>query len=112
MILPFGIWGAMAFLWFLAAAGWALHKNFRYGDPALKIVNTGLFSLFIGKVIFFFFVFGALSNDIAVIGAYLGLSFSLNGGICRRPAPVTTEQPAGPQPPAFARPRLQPSFPR
>jgi len=36
VILPFGIWGVIAFLWFLTAGGWALHRNFRCGDPRLE----------------------------------------------------------------------------
>ena len=65
VILPFGIWGAIAFLWFLIAGVWALHHNRLYGDPALQTVNTFLFTAFLAKIISFIFIFGGLSGDIA-----------------------------------------------
>ena len=111
VILPFGIWGVIVFLWFLIAGVWVLHHNRLYGDPALQTINTFLFTLFLGKIIYFIFIFGAIEGDIAGFGSYLGLSISLNGGICRRarePA-VTT---AGPPARIPARPRLNPAFQR
>jgi len=111
VILPFGIWGAIAFLWFLIAGVWALHHNRLYGDPALQTVNTFLFAAFLTKVISFFFIVGGLSTDIVGFAGYLGLSISLNGGICR-PArnPATTT--SGPPALVSTRPRLQPVFQR
>jgi hypothetical protein len=111
VILPFGIWGAIAFIWFLIAGVWVLHHNRLYGDPALQTVNTLLFAVFLTKMISFFFIFGALSNDVAGFGGFLGLSISLNGGVCRpgRNPVVTT---AGPPPAIPARTRLQPAFQR
>ena len=111
VLLPFGIWGAIAFLWFLIAGVWALYHNRLYGDPALQTVNTLVFAAFLTKVISFLLIVGALSNDIAGFAGYLGLSISLNGGICRpaRSPAVTT---AGPPARIPARPRLQPAFPR
>jgi len=109
VILPFGIWGAIAFLWFLIAGLWALHHNRLYGDPALQTVNTLVFAAFLAKVISFLVIVGALSADIAAFAGYLGLSISLNGGICRpaRSPAVTTVAPPARIP---ARPRLQPAF--
>ncbi|MGA2852602.1 MAG: O-antigen ligase family protein [Verrucomicrobiota bacterium] len=109
VILPFGIWGAIAFLWFLIAGVWALHHNRLYGDPALQTVNTFLFTSFLVKIICFVVIFGGLSGDIAAFGGLLGLSVSLNGGVCRpaRQAAVTT---AGPPARIPVRPRLQPVF--
>jgi hypothetical protein len=109
VILPFGIWGAIAFLWFLIAGVWALHHNRLYGDPALQTINTLLFAVFLTKVITFFVVVGGLSSDIAGFAGYLGLSISLNGGICRsarNPAVTMAGTPAR----IPARPRLQPAF--
>jgi hypothetical protein len=111
VILPFGIWGVIAFLWFLIAGVWALHQNRLYGDPALHTINTFLLTAFLARIITFFFIFGALPNDVAGFGGFLGLSISLNGGIrrpARNPAVTTDGTPArGP-----ARPRLQPAFQR
>ena len=109
VILPFGIWGTIAFLWFLIAGVWALHRNRLYGDPALQTVNTFLFTSFIVKIICFVVIFGSFSGDVAAFGGLLGLSVSLNGGVCRpvRQAAVTT---AGPPARIPVRPRLQPVF--
>ena len=111
VILPFGIWGAMAFLWLMIAGVWALHQNRLHGDPALRTVNTLLFAAFLAKIISFMFIVGGLSSDLVGFAGYLGLSVSLNGGICRRvrnPAATTVEPPVR----IPARPRLQPVFQR
>ena len=111
VLLPFGIWGAIAFLWFLIAGVWALHHNRLYGDPALRGTNNFLFAMFLTKIIVFFFIFGALSDDIVVLSGLLGLSVSLNGGICRqdkKPALIS----AGPAARIPARSQLKPAFQR
>ena len=111
VILPFGIWGAIAFVWFLIAGIWALNRNRHYGDPALRTVNTFLFTSFVAKIISFIFIFGALSSDMAAFAGLLGLSISLNGGVCRlvrKPAMTTVEPPVR----IPERPRLLPVLPR
>ena len=40
VIIPFGIWGAMAFLWLLIAVAWAMYCNYRHGDESLRTINT------------------------------------------------------------------------
>jgi O-Antigen ligase len=111
VILPFGIWGVIVVVWLLTAGVWALYHNYRYGDPALQTFNTFFLAAFLAKIISFIFIFGALSSDIAGFVSYLGLSVSLNGGICRRArSPVAAEA----EPPARLpeRPRWQPAFQR
>ena len=111
VIIPFGIMGAIAFLWFLIAGVWALNRNRLYGDPALRTINDFLFALLLTKIIMFFIVFGALSNDMLVFASIIGLSVSFNGGICRpaqNPASKTSELPAR----LPAQPRWQPAFHR
>jgi hypothetical protein len=111
VILPFGIWGAIAFVWFLIAGIWALNRNRHYGDPTLQTVNTFLFTSFVAKIISFIFIFGALSSDMAAFAGLLGLSISLNGGVCRRmraPAMTTVEPPVR----VPERPRLLPALQR
>jgi hypothetical protein len=111
VILPFGIWGAIAVLWFLAAGVWALRRNHLYGDPALHTVNTFLYAVFLTKTFSFMIIFGGLSGDIQGFVGYLGLSICLNGGICRpnrQPAAAMIETPAR----IPARPRLLPAFQR
>jgi hypothetical protein len=40
LIIPFGIWGVIAFLWFLGASIRVLWRNYKYGDPQIKTINT------------------------------------------------------------------------
>ncbi|HUA68265.1 MAG TPA: hypothetical protein VMA13_06930, partial [Candidatus Saccharimonadales bacterium] len=42
IIIPFGIWGAIVFLWFLFAGIRVLYANYRYGDPELQTANSFL----------------------------------------------------------------------
>jgi hypothetical protein len=83
VIVPFGAAGVIAFLWFLAASGKALYRNYRFGNPAYAKLNRFLFAFFIAKTIFFLFAFGSLYPDIAMFTGLVGLSISLNGGVAR-----------------------------
>ncbi len=84
VIIPFGIFGLVSFLWFLVAGIRALTCNFRYGDPGLRIVNALLLASFLAKALFFT-LSGALSLELAVFTGTLGLSVALNGGVKRKP---------------------------
>jgi hypothetical protein len=86
-IVPFGIWGAIAFLWFLYASIKALYQNYLYGDPEFKTINTFLLSAFITKTIGFFFIFGSLFSDLVGFTGLIGLSVCINGGV-RSAVPV------------------------
>lgn len=111
VLIPFGIWGAIAFLWFLAAGMRVMYCNFRYGDPSLQTFNALLFANFLVSIIMFMTVFGAVTNEMMQFAGSVGLSVALNGGVCRRPVP----QPAQADrsfPPAEAFPRLRPGFQR
>jgi len=90
VLLPFGMFGAIAFVWLLVAAIRVLYHNFRFGDPAYQNINTFLFAYFIAKVIFFLGVFGGLNGDLPVFLGLLGLSISLNGGVAK---PAVVPQP-------------------
>jgi hypothetical protein len=79
VIIPFGIYGALAFLWFLGAAISYLYRNFRFGDPSLRKINSLLLASFIAKTISFFVIFGAVSFDLCIFIGLLGLGVSLNG---------------------------------
>lgn len=87
LIIPFGIWGVLAFLWVLLAGGRLLYCNFRYGDPALKNLNAFLLAVFVTRTIVFCFVFGGFHGDLVHFTALFGFSIALNGGKCR-PAPA------------------------
>jgi hypothetical protein len=84
VIIPFGLPGVIAFLWFLAASGRALYRNYRYGNPAYAKLNRFLLAFFTAKTIFFLFAFGSLFPDLAMFAGLVGLSISLNGGVARR----------------------------
>ena len=88
VIIPFGIWGVLAFVALLLAIGRTLYCNYRFGDPALKTINTLLFAYFLARVVSFLFIFGAFDSDLIIFCALAGLSVSLNGGVVRQSAGV------------------------
>ena len=83
LIIPLGISGVIAFLWFLIASVQVLRQNLRFGDPSLRHINTFLLAFFVVHSVFFFFIFGSLYSDVAIFAGLIGLSVSLNGGVCR-----------------------------
>jgi hypothetical protein len=85
VILPFGIWGVIAFVWFLIAGNRVVYFNYRYGDPALHTVNTFLFNYFLFSTFAFTFIVGDLSSGIAGFTGVVGLSVCINKGVCRPP---------------------------
>lgn len=91
VVIPFGIWGCLAFLWFLIAAIRVLYLNYRYSDPALQTANTALLAAFLTQTVFFLLVGGFLNSDMLKFCGLLGLSVALNGGVRRR---VRVVQPA------------------
>jgi hypothetical protein len=108
-IIPFGIWGVIALLWFWIASLRALWLNHRYGDPALRTVNIFLLACFTARVFQFLIIFGGLYGDMYFFTSLIGLSVSLNGGIRRKaPAPVPVADRQSNTPPA--RPRFQPFY--
>ena len=110
VLMPFGAWGAIALLWFWIACLRALHANFRHGDPAFRIINGFLFAYYIAKILSFLIIFGAIEGDMSTFAVLIGLSVSINGGICRRAVAVKPVPHARVSP--LARPQLQPAFPR
>jgi O-antigen ligase len=92
IIISFGIWGAAAFVWFLGAAFRVLYKNYRYGNPEFRGINSFLFAIFTARVLMFFFIFGSFYSDFPHFVAWVALSISINGGVARAapiPAPET-----------------------
>ncbi|MGD0261386.1 MAG: hypothetical protein ABSD29_16350 [Verrucomicrobiota bacterium] len=79
ILLPFGIYGAIAFVWFVVTGLRVLHRNWKFGNPALRSVNTLLLAVFAVEAVFFFCFFGSLSSDMAIFTGVLGLSVALNG---------------------------------
>lgn len=105
VIIPFGVWGAIAFLFFLGASFHVLYRNYRHGDPAVRHVNTFLLAAFTSKCIFFFVVFGAVHLDLHVFIGFVAFSISLNGGVCRQRALAEAPAPIAEPSPVRLRPR-------
>ena len=92
-IIPFGIWGAIAFLWLTLAGLRLLYLNYKYGEPELHTINRFLLVFAIVHWVGFFFIFGAYANDVGYFAMIFGFSVALNGGM-RRPlaAPAMTSR--------------------
>jgi hypothetical protein len=93
VLITFGIWGALGFSWLMAAGIWVLYRNYRYGDPALHLVNTFLLAYFVMRFLIFLSIFGSIESDLFRFTAALGLSIAINRGV-RKPV-VSVEAPAG-----------------
>ena len=102
VIIPFGIFGSLGFLWILYAGVRVVYQNYQFGDPAYHNYNKFIFAYFTVKVFFFFTVFGGLNSDLPMFLGMLGLSISLNGGVAK---PAEAPQPKV----VFNRFRLHPS---
>jgi hypothetical protein len=92
ILIPFGIWGMLAFLWFLAGAFRVLWNNYRYGNPALQVLNTFLLATFTVRVLMYFVIVGGFTSDMVYFVGIVGFSVALNHGIARPVAsPAMTE---------------------
>ncbi len=89
LLIPFGIYGALAFLWFLFVSLRTMYRYFKLGDPNLRTINALLLATFTAKTVIFFFVFGSLYSDMAFFTGLLGLSVALNGA---EPSPAPVEE--------------------
>jgi hypothetical protein len=88
VIIPFGIWGAIGFLWFTGASLWVMYRNYRYSDPALATVNIFLFTTYVVTMLSFYFIVGGLANGTAAFTGLLGMSVAINRGVRKRPPPA------------------------
>jgi len=93
VLIPFGIWGMLAFIWLMIAGCKVLYRNFKFGDPSLQIINAFLLALFTTRIVFFLVFFGALNSDMMLFAGTLGLSVSLNGGVAAAPSRATAPEP-------------------
>jgi hypothetical protein len=89
LIIPFGIWGVLAFLAFCAASLRVLYRNYRCSPPEFRLINTFLLSCFIGRLLFYLTFYGEFDIDLMVFTGLVGMSLSLNGGV-RQEAVVTS----------------------
>ena len=93
LIIPFGIWGVLAFLAFCMASLRVLYRNYRYSPPELRLINTFLLSYFTGRLLFYLIFYGEFDLDLMLFTGVMGMSLSLNGGMRQKqaatvPAPV------------------------
>jgi O-antigen ligase len=109
VILPYGIWGALAFLFLIGAGFRVLWNNYRHGDPALRKVNVFLLSSFLAKTIMFLGVYGAIHADFVAFAGLLAMSIALNGGECKARQEEDLKQ--EPQQDSAPVPRPAPFFP-
>jgi hypothetical protein len=107
VIITFGIWGAIAFIWFMIAAFLVVYRNFRYGDPSLKTVNAFLLATFVVRGLMFLFVVGGIQYDLQAFAGYIAMSIALNHGVAQRgsqPASEAVNAPRPLRPPLHQRP--------
>ncbi len=88
LLIPFGLFGFGAFLWFCGAGFWALRRNYLYGDSHLSNINTFLISYYSARLIFYFVFYGQFDLDLMVFTGVVGLSIAINGGIKSPPLPA------------------------
>ena len=97
-LIPFGIWGGLAFLWVTLAGLRILYRNWKYGDPELKTINAFLLAWYLQRYLTFFFIFGGFEMDLGLFARTVGFSVALNGGLrgpVRAPVePVSFKAPA------------------
>jgi hypothetical protein len=86
LVIPFGIFGFLAFAWFCVSGLKVLMRNHRYGNPELKVINTFLLTYFVGRLIFYVVFYGQFDLDLMHFTGAVGMSIALNGGV-RSPEP-------------------------
>jgi O-antigen ligase len=107
LIIPFGIFGVIAFVWLLIAGLKVLRHNYLHGNPAFLTINRFLLSFFIAKIIFYIVIFGAFKTDLPFFLGLIGLSICVNGGIAepeRAPVPKLIYNRFKIPPPALRKP--------
>jgi len=97
ILIPFGVFGMIGFLWFLIASVRVLYINHRYSPPQYQNLNTFLLSYFVARALFYFVGMGALSSDLPFFAGLIGLSIAVNGGVRSR-AVETVPSATVPQP--------------
>lgn len=107
LIIPLGIWGVIGFGWFCIAGYRVLYNNLKFGDPSIKNINRFLMAYFLGKIVFFIFVFGAFYLDLVSFVGAVALSISMNRGVAQPAAALARAPQAAP---FRSLPVLQPAY--
>jgi hypothetical protein len=90
LLIPFGIFGLLTFLFFCWCSLRLLHRNYSYGDPQFKMINTFMLSYFVTRLLFYLIFYGQFEIDLMVFTGVVGFSVALNGGVCSKPVAVQT----------------------
>jgi hypothetical protein len=88
LLIPFGIWGLVGFVWLLVAGGVVLYRNYHFSEASTRNLNIFLFSSFLARATFFFVGFGSLYTDLSIFLGLFGLSVAVNGVRSRQPDEV------------------------
>lgn len=83
LIIPFGIWGLLGFVWLGISGFRVLYRNWRYGDKSLHRINSFLIAFFVSRYLIYFVLYGKFDQDLAVFTGALGLSVALNHGVAK-----------------------------
>jgi O-antigen ligase len=86
VIIPFGIFGAIGFLWFIFASIRVLYLNYKFTEESHRILNSFLLSYFVARFVFFIIGMGALSSDMPFFAGIIAFSVAVNGGVRRKAA--------------------------
>ncbi|MGO9586210.1 MAG: O-antigen ligase family protein [Limisphaerales bacterium] len=115
-VLPFGLWGVMAYVWFMVACLWVVYCNWKHGDPSLQTVNLLLFAISLIEFLSYASCISGndLSNGVRYWAGNVGLSIALNNGVCRGKSrvPALPEEKNQRLSPARPFPRPRPVFQR
>jgi len=97
LVIPLGIFGVIAFLWFAGASLIFLYRHYRTSAPELRMLNIFLLSYFAMRLIYFLLFYGQFADDLYVFTGIVGLSLSINGRVkneAETPARLPAESPA------------------
>lgn len=109
VIIPFGLPGVIALIWFWVA-GWRwLVQQYRYGAPELRTVNTLLLALFVARIFHFLVVFGGFYYELVHFTGLVGLSVALNGQASSVPVRAEAAPPVAPRTRSLPAPLSPPS---
>jgi len=79
LIIPFGIWGILAFIWFTVVGFLILYRNYRRGDPDLKNINIFLLNIYTVRMVFYWILYGQFQLDLIAFTSFVALSIAING---------------------------------
>ncbi len=79
VIVFFGIFGTIGFLWFAIAGVVYLVKCYRYGPLELRLINTFILAYFLMRLVYFLIFYGQFADDLFVFTGILGLGVAING---------------------------------